>query len=79
MDGGLLNTLSNKPKSKKRKIPPRLTSIENLMKTVQEASHEGLSKVFKNFTFVGCVDTALALLQYETDLFLVNVCILSVV
>lgn len=35
--------------------------------------NSGLREMFKKHTFVGCVDRCLALMQYETKLYLVNV------
>eukprot|EP01126_Amoeba_proteus_P061080 TRINITY_DN8158_c0_g1_i2.p1 TRINITY_DN8158_c0_g1~~TRINITY_DN8158_c0_g1_i2.p1 ORF type:complete len:269 (-),score=72.73 TRINITY_DN8158_c0_g1_i2:72-878(-) len=50
-----------------------LTSISNLLKQVQDNFHNGLVRLFRNYSFVGCANDNFALIQHQTDLFLCNV------
>ncbi|ORX79020.1 hypothetical protein BCR32DRAFT_234585 [Anaeromyces robustus] len=50
----------------------KLTSILNLRSIIDQNDNKGLSNFFHNHTFVGCVDETLALIQYQTKLYLVN-------
>jgi len=50
----------------------KLTSILNLREIVDKNDNKGISNFFHNHTFVGCVDETLALIQYQTKLYLVN-------
>jgi DNA mismatch repair protein MLH1 len=50
----------------------RLTSLLELRKEVKKNEHRGLSDIFASHTFVGIVDDALALIQYQTKLYMVN-------
>jgi hypothetical protein len=55
---------------------PQLSSVENLLRGVQEKGHNGLRALFKDYSFVGCVNENLALVQHQTELFLCNVSVL---
>jgi DNA mismatch repair protein MLH1 len=57
-------------------MKPQLSSIENLLRMVKDSSHSGLIAMFKNYSFVGCVNENLALIQHQTELFLCNVPVL---
>ncbi|KAL6612689.1 DNA mismatch repair protein MutL [Neocallimastix sp. 'constans'] len=50
----------------------KLTSVLNLREMVDKNDNKGISNFFHNHTFVGCVDETLALIQYQTKLYLVN-------
>lgn len=50
----------------------KLTSILNLQQSVEVDTHKGLREIFKNHTFVGCVNAEYALLQHQTKLYLIN-------
>lgn len=60
---------SRPPKPRKRR-KPQLTSIENLLNEVKEAEHAGLSQIFRDHSFVGCVNEQYALIQHKTKLYL---------
>ncbi|XP_002735708.1 DNA mismatch repair protein Mlh1 [Saccoglossus kowalevskii] len=49
-----------------------LTSVLTLQKEIEQNMHKGLRDMFKNHTFVGCVNPELALMQHHTKLYLVN-------
>jgi DNA mismatch repair protein MLH1 len=51
--------------------------VHTLISTFEKDTHEGLSNLFRSFSFVGCIDHTMSLLQHETNLYLVNVCLLS--
>ncbi|KAG9306602.1 hypothetical protein G9A89_004799 [Geosiphon pyriformis] len=57
----------------------RLLSILTLRNRLKEARHQGLADLLANHTLVGCVDDnqGLALVQYQTKLFLLNYKMLS--
>ncbi|KAG2185059.1 hypothetical protein INT43_000972 [Umbelopsis isabellina] len=61
----------------RERIEVRLTSLLELRKEVKKNEHKGLSDIFANHTFVGIVDDALALIQYQTKLYMVNYAVLS--
>jgi len=48
-----------------------------LLEEVQQVAHKDLTKIFKNYSFVGCVNNNLALIQHQTELYLCNVYTLS--
>ncbi|OUM62105.1 hypothetical protein PIROE2DRAFT_29196, partial [Piromyces sp. E2] len=50
----------------------KLTSVLNLREMIDQNDNKGVSNFFHNHTFVGCVDETLALIQYQTKLYLVN-------
>jgi DNA mismatch repair protein MLH1 len=52
---------------------PQLSSVQNLLKVVQEKGHDAMRALFKDYSFVGCVNENLALVQHQTELFLCNV------
>jgi len=64
----------SQPKQRKK---PLLLSIQNLIGEVNQACHTGLAKIFQNYTFVGCVNFNLAIIQHQTDLYVCNVPMLS--
>eukprot|EP01087_Luapelamoeba_hula_P019226 TRINITY_DN6345_c0_g1_i1.p1 TRINITY_DN6345_c0_g1~~TRINITY_DN6345_c0_g1_i1.p1 ORF type:complete len:775 (+),score=111.00 TRINITY_DN6345_c0_g1_i1:215-2326(+) len=57
--------------------PVLLTSIQNIISGFEGNSHYGLSEVFKNHTFVGCVNNRYAVIQHRTKLYLCNIQIVS--
>ena len=59
------------PKTKEYK-PILLTSIRNLITEFEKIAHQGLSELFHNYTFVGCVNGNFALVQYRTKLYLIQ-------
>jgi len=69
-------SFSTRPHKKKRKTH-QLTSVQSLIREVEEIGHAGLTETFKEHTFVGCVDSRFALLQHKTKLYLCDVCLLS--
>lgn len=54
-----------------------LTSIQQLVNAIDCNTHSGLLDIIKQCTYVGMADDILALLQYKTQLYLVNVVTLS--
>ncbi|KJE96006.1 DNA mismatch repair protein MLH1 [Capsaspora owczarzaki ATCC 30864] len=60
-----------------RRRPVHLTSVRNLLSHVEQTSTEGLVQMFQRHSFVGCVKPTLSLMQYSTNLYLVNVAKLS--
>lgn len=58
--------------TKKPRVDVRLTSVLQLRKEVKKQESTGLSAIFLNHTFIGCVDDVLALIQYEQNIYLVN-------
>lgn len=65
------------PQAQRHRRQIKLTSILNLQQGVEDSTHEGLRELFKNHTFVGCVNAENALLQHQTKLYLVNTSKLS--
>ncbi|TPX32420.1 hypothetical protein SmJEL517_g04461 [Synchytrium microbalum] len=59
-------------KTKRPYTEVRLTSILSLREEVKKTSHQGLTDLFRNYTYVGRVDEARALFQHQTALFMVN-------
>uniref|UniRef100_UPI00358E3AA8 DNA mismatch repair protein Mlh1 isoform X2 n=1 Tax=Myxine glutinosa TaxID=7769 RepID=UPI00358E3AA8 len=54
-----------------------LASVLSLREEIDSAKHEGLQELFKNHSFVGCVDPQWALVQHQTKLYLLNTTNLS--
>ncbi|XP_042382837.1 DNA mismatch repair protein MLH1-like [Zingiber officinale] len=50
-----------------------LTSIQELLNDVDQNIHSGLLDIVKDCTYIGLADDVLAVLQYSTHLYLVNV------
>ncbi|KAH9322096.1 hypothetical protein KI387_016735, partial [Taxus chinensis] len=50
-----------------------LTSVQELMVAIDRNAHSGLLDVVKDCTYVGMADDTLALVQYKTQLYLVNI------
>ncbi|KAK8768613.1 hypothetical protein V5799_014920 [Amblyomma americanum] len=50
----------------------KLQSIINLWETVVKNTHAGLQELFRNHTFVGCVNQRYCLVQHKTELYLIN-------
>ncbi|GAM26719.1 hypothetical protein SAMD00019534_098940 [Acytostelium subglobosum LB1] len=65
------------PNRTKRYKPTELTSIKDLLKTVDNNLHSGLQEFFSDCVFVGCLDHTFSLAQHKTKLYLINVEILS--
>ncbi|SAM04902.1 hypothetical protein [Absidia glauca] len=63
--------------AKRDRVEVTLTSILNLRKNVKKNEHIGMTELLSNHTFVGCVDDALAILQHQTLLYLVNYAVIS--
>lgn len=53
-------------------IDVRLTSILSLIDAFRKKEHVGLTEAFRNHTFVGSVNDTLALMQYQTQLMMVD-------
>jgi len=60
-----------------KRTKPQLTSITHLLGDVTESCHNGLVRLFKNYSFVGCANENFALIQHQTDFYLCNVHTLS--
>ncbi|KAI8824562.1 DNA mismatch repair protein Mlh1 [Fimicolochytrium jonesii] len=58
-------------------VEVKLTSVLKLRQEFHRAGHKGLTEVFSEHTFVGFVDDMLALIQFQTKLFLVDFGVLS--
>lgn len=54
-----------------------LTSIQELLATVDQECHSGLLEIVKHCTFVGMADDILALIQHNTRLYLLNILSIS--
>ncbi|XP_033730462.1 DNA mismatch repair protein Mlh1-like, partial [Pecten maximus] len=54
----------------KRQI--KLSSVLSLQQTLRDGVHKGLSEMFRNHKFVGCVNEEFSLMQHQTMLYLVN-------
>ncbi|BBN11049.1 DNA mismatch repair protein MLH1 [Marchantia polymorpha subsp. ruderalis] len=50
-----------------------LTSIQELLASVDQETHSGLLEIVKNCIYVGMADDNMALVQYKTYLYLINV------
>ncbi|KAI9288731.1 histidine kinase-like ATPase [Umbelopsis sp. AD052] len=59
------------------RVDVRLNSLLGMRKEVKKNEHKGLSDIFADHTFVGVVDDALALIQHQTKLYLVNYSVIS--
>jgi hypothetical protein len=57
----------NKPRAK-----PQFAAIILLLEGAEAKVHPGLRKIFSNYVFCGCVDSVMALIQFETKLFVTN-------
>ena len=57
--------------------PVTLTSVHSLIDDVERASHEALTLIFQQHSFVGCIDDTYCLVQHKTKLYVINVCLLS--
>jgi DNA mismatch repair protein MLH1 len=66
--------ISSQPKKRKK---PLLTSVQLLIDEFKASVNSNLTNIFKDYSFVGCVDDNIALIQHQTDLYLCNVCYLS--
>lgn len=71
-----LGTPENAPSSQSKvtEEQPRikLQSVQTLWNQVMAKSHQGLHDLFRNHTFVGCVNQRFSLVQHQTELYLVN-------
>ncbi|KAL3158286.1 DNA mismatch repair protein [Trebouxia sp. C0009 RCD-2024] len=84
---GILDEVEDSPErgSQARQVRQRrnpdkiseLTSVRELLQEVTQDTHEGLSEVLRQHTFVGMADETLALLQHSTRLYILNVANLS--
>eukprot|EP00731_Ephydatia_muelleri_P030657 Em0022g171a len=59
-------------KRKLRRKEVKLNSVQHLQQLVRDGQHSGLSQIFQNHKFVGCVDQTRALMQHQTKLYLVD-------
>lgn len=48
----------------------QLTSVLQLRQDIEKSAHKALSDIVSKFTFVGCINPSLALIQHETVLYL---------
>ncbi|KAJ3683223.1 hypothetical protein LUZ60_013450 [Juncus effusus] len=49
------------------------TSLDELVREIDSNFHSGLLDIIKNCTYIGLADEVFAVLQYNTDLYLVNI------
>ncbi|XP_034236482.1 DNA mismatch repair protein Mlh1 [Thrips palmi] len=61
-------SVSNSSENERRDI--QLTSVLLLRKQIESSGHKALCDIFSKFTFVGCINPSLALIQHETVLYL---------
>lgn len=54
-----------------------LTSIENLLEHVERKSSNDVADIFREHSFVGCVDDQYALIQYKTRLLILDMLVCS--
>ncbi|KAJ3052664.1 DNA mismatch repair protein [Rhizophlyctis rosea] len=76
-DDMLIDTQPSRSNGMREYIEVRLGSVLDLRQEVRDASHSGLTSLFREHTFVGFVDDNLALVQYQTKLYMVNTIELS--
>ncbi|KAG0180277.1 DNA mismatch repair protein [Apophysomyces sp. BC1021] len=76
-DNDVIMEPREQPRPKQVRKDVRLTSILTLRKDVKRSEHKGLTDIFANHSFVACVDDTLALIQHETNLYLVNYSVVS--
>ncbi|KAL2653676.1 hypothetical protein R1flu_021804 [Riccia fluitans] len=71
------NDLANTRKIVRQRRNPKqsadLTSIQELLAAVDRENHSGLMDILKNCIYVGMADDNMALVQYKTYLYLINV------
>ncbi|XP_060070717.1 DNA mismatch repair protein Mlh1-like isoform X2 [Ylistrum balloti] len=60
------------PKTQQKQRQIKLSSVLSLQQTVKDDAHKGLTEMFRNHKFVGCVNEEFSLIQHQTMLFLVN-------
>ncbi|KAH6561169.1 hypothetical protein BASA62_010009 [Batrachochytrium salamandrivorans] len=53
-------------------VEVRLTSVLELREEIVKSEHKSITELFREHTFVGCVNDILALIQHHTKLYLVN-------
>eukprot|EP00750_Incisomonas_marina_P024644 INCI5135.20.p1 GENE.INCI5135.20~~INCI5135.20.p1 ORF type:complete len:800 (-),score=149.93 INCI5135.20:132-2531(-) len=77
--GGAAASASQPPRQRRRMpskevpYPPiMLTSVENLLKHIAKRGNAALRKVIAEHVYIGAVDEELALLQFNTKMYLVN-------
>ncbi|KAI8372670.1 histidine kinase-like ATPase [Choanephora cucurbitarum] len=56
----------------KPRVEVRLTSVLQLRKEIKKAENQDLTYILSNHTFIGCVDDALALIQHEQNIYIIN-------
>ncbi|KAJ3008170.1 DNA mismatch repair protein [Thoreauomyces humboldtii] len=61
-----------KPPPRRQPVEVRLTSVLELQEELQQTKHRGLTEIFAGHTFVGFVDDVLALIQYQTKLYMID-------
>ncbi|XP_033762877.1 DNA mismatch repair protein Mlh1-like [Pecten maximus] len=75
VDVGPGQACSSKPDNMARtetKRQIKLSSVLSLQQTLRDGVHKGLSEMFRNHKFVGCVNEEFSLMQHQTMLYLVN-------
>lgn len=68
--GGRSSPPPSQPKRARHEV--RLSSVLELREAVSADAHSGLSDIFREHAFVGCIDARLALVQHHTRLLVVN-------
>lgn len=53
-------------------VEVQLTSVLELRQSITDKMHRGITEIFRGHTFVGVVDSRLALLQHQIRLYMVN-------
>lgn len=75
VDVGPDHARSSKPDTVTRTEPKRqikLSSVLSLQQAIKDDVHKGLTEMFRNHKFVGCVNEEYCLMQHQTMLYLIN-------
>jgi hypothetical protein len=56
----------------RKRVEVQLLSVRNLLKTIEDGNDAAATAIFHDFTFVGLIDSRLALIQYQSKLLMIN-------
>lgn len=70
-------TLRSQLRNQKLERELNFKSLNELKESVEKNYSKALKQIFEELTFVGCLDRELALIQYQTGLYVLNTRILS--
>ena len=66
------NSYTNHSQTRHEYVKVMLTSVLELRQVIEDNQHKELTNLFKDHTFVGCIDECRALIQHQTKLFMIN-------